>query len=113
MNGGSMRLSEITRSDQEPLLITMLRKLLDDGHRVWTKGSFSMLEVKGIGQYTGVYPAFDGDPAYSGMVYDIKVYHGVGFGITPPEAETDWVLVHIEDRDRGHEQYWELKRNKK
>jgi hypothetical protein len=108
-----MRLTEIAIEGQEPLLIIMLRKLLDKGARVWVQGSFSKLQVKGIGKYVVDQPAAPGRDEYHGMCYDIKVHNGVGFGITPPEAETDWELKHVKSVNDSFEERWDLKRVKK
>lgn len=115
-----MKLTEIAVDGQEPLLIVMLRKLLDKGDRVWYKGNFSLLQVKGIGKLVVDQPAvsYMDREEYHGIAYDIKCHHGMGPHITPPEAETKWELVKREpnpasihsDKDT---QDWELKRVKR
>jgi hypothetical protein len=114
-----MKLTEITVDGQEPLLIVMLRKLLDKGDRIWFKGNFSLLQVKGIGKLTVDQPAVNylDREEYHGSAYDIKVHHGMGPVITPPEAETKWELVKREPNPASTKtekvQDWELKRVKK
>ena len=112
-----MKLTEIAIDNQEPLLIILLRKLLkQENTRVWVQGSFSKLQVKGIGEYVVDQPKMHDRDEYHGKCYDIKVHHGVGLGITPPEAETDWELVKMSESPRWIErdmQTWELRRVKR
>lgn len=113
VNGGFMRLTEIAVDGEEPLLIIMLRKLLAKGARVWIQGAFSKLQVKGIGSYVVDQPKTHDRDEYHGRCYDIKVHNGLGLGITPPEAETDWELKHIKSANDSFQERWDLKRVKK
>lgn len=108
-----MRLAEIQIDGQEPLLIVMLRKLLAKGARIWVQGSFSKLQVKGIGTMVVDQPRTHDREEYHGKAYDIKVHHGIGFGMTPSEAETDWELTHVKSVNNSFEERWDLKRVKK
>lgn len=112
-----MRLTEITVDGQEPLLIIMLRKLLDKGDRIWVKGNFSLLQVKGTGKLVVDQARYFEREEYHGPAYEIKCHNGMGPTITPPEAETNWELVKREPNPasihQDKHQDWELKRVKK
>lgn len=98
-----MKLTEIAVAGQEPLLITMIRKLMDKGERIWYKGNFSMLQAKGIGKLSVDQPGYLDREEYHGPAFEIKMHDGMGPVITPPEADTKWALERYRDD-------WQLKR---
>jgi hypothetical protein len=105
-----MMLSEISVDGQEPLLIVMLQKLLSkDNTRVWLKGQFARLQVKGIGSVVVDQARYLEREEYHGKAYEIKVHGGMGTIIAPPDAD-GWELARLEDDDK---QNWELKRVKR
>ena len=107
-----MKLSEIQVEGQEPLLIVLIRKLLAKGERIWYKGNFSLLQAKGIGKLIVDQPGYLDREEYHGPAYEITMHGGMGPVITPPEAETGWVLVKRAPITSG-ETEWQLQRVKK
>lgn len=102
-----MRLTEIADASGEPLLITMITKIIRaEKNNIWIQGAYGAHQVEGFGPTLIDRPRTHDRPEFHGRGYQIQIDGSVGFAMAPDEAD-DWTLERRSDGD------WTLKKVKK